>query len=66
MFIRERGSTGLSGAMTLSTYPLFPLARDWTEPQSLPAADRTFSSDTTEGTYVAFRLLLSDGSQKSQ
>ena len=63
MFIRERGSTGLSGAMTLSTYPLFPLERDWTEHQSLPAADRTFSSDTTEGTYVAFRLLLSDGSQ---
>jgi hypothetical protein len=60
MFIRERGSTGLSGAMTLSTYPLFPLERDWTEHQSLPAADRTFSSDTTEGTYVAFRLLLND------
>jgi hypothetical protein len=58
MFIRERGSTGLSGAMTLSTYPLFPLERDWTEHQSLPAADRTFSADTAEGTYVAFRLLL--------
>ena len=63
MFIRERGSTGLSGAMTLSTYPLFPLERDWTEHQSLPAADRTFSSDTAEGTYVAFRLVLTDGSQ---
>src|SRR5579872_2054141 len=63
MFIRERGSTGLSGAMTLSTYPLFPLERDWTEHQSLPAADRTFSSDTAEGTYVAFRLLLNDGNQ---
>jgi len=63
MFIRERGSTGLSGAMTLSTYPLFPLERDWTEHQSLPAGDRTFSSDTSEGTYVAFRLLLNDGSQ---
>jgi hypothetical protein len=62
MFIRDRGSTGLSGAMTLSTYPLFPLERDWTEHQSLPAADRTFSSDTTEGTYVAFRLLLNDKS----
>ncbi len=60
MFIRERGSTGLSGTMTLSTYPLFPLERDWTEHQSLPAADRVFSSDTTEGTYVAFRLLLND------
>jgi hypothetical protein len=60
MFIRERGATGLSGTMTLSTYPLFPLERDWTEHQSLPAADRVFSSDTTEGTYVAFRLLLND------
>lgn len=58
MFIRERGATGLNGAMTLSTYPLFPLERDWTEHQSLPAADRVFSGDTTEGTYVAFRLLL--------
>jgi hypothetical protein len=58
MFIRERGSTGLSGAMTLSTYPLFPLERDWTEHQVRPAADRTFSADTAEGTYVAFRLLV--------
>jgi hypothetical protein len=62
MFMRERGSTGLSGAMTLSTYPLFPLERDWTEHKSLPAADRVFSADTTEGTYVAFRLLLNDSS----
>ncbi len=60
MFIRERGATGLGGTMTLSTYPLFPLERDWTEHQSLPASDRVFSSDTSEGTYVAFRLLLHD------
>jgi len=60
MFIRERGATGLGGSMTLSTYPPFPLGRDWTEHQSLPAADRVFSSDTSEGTYVALRLLLSD------
>jgi hypothetical protein len=62
MSIRERGTTGLGGAMTLSTYPLFPLERDWTEHQSLPAADRVFSSDTSEGTYVAFRLLLNHSS----
>ncbi|SRR6266436_438378 len=62
MFIREGGTTGLSGAMTLSTYQLFPLERDWTEHQSLPAADRVFSADATEGTYVAFRLLLGTGS----
>jgi len=61
MFIRERGATGLSGVMTLGTYPLFPLERDWTEHQSLVAADRVFGSDTAEGTYVAFRLLLNDG-----
>jgi hypothetical protein len=58
MFIRERGTTGLSGAMTLSTYPHFPLGRDWTEHQNLPASDRTFSSDNAEGSYMALRLLL--------
>jgi hypothetical protein len=62
MFIRERGATGLSGAMTLSTFPLFPLERDWTEHQSLTAADRTFTGDNPEGVYVALRLLLNDGS----
>ena len=62
MFIRERGATGLSGVMTLSTYPLFPLERDWTEHQSHPAADRTFSGDNPEGEYIAFRLLLNDES----
>jgi hypothetical protein len=58
LFMRERGATGLSGTMLLSNYPLFPLVRDWTENRSLPAADRLFSSDTTEGTYIAMRLLL--------
>ena len=62
MFIRERGATGLNGAMTLTNYPLFPLARDWTEHAALPAADRTFSSDTSEGTYIALRVLLSSRS----
>jgi hypothetical protein len=62
MFIRERGTTGLSGAMTLGTYPLFSMERDWTEHQSLPAVDRVFSSDTSEGTYIAMRLLLNDKS----
>lgn len=62
MFIRERGATGLNGVMTLSTYPLFPLEHEWTEHQNLPAAGRVFSSDTAEGTYVAFRLLLNNKS----
>src|SRR4029077_4008622 len=34
LFIRERGATGLSGTLALSTYPLFPLERDWTESAS--------------------------------
>lgn len=58
LFIRERGTTGLSGVMTLSTYPLSPLARHWTERPHLPANDRVFSSDISEGLYNAFRLLL--------
>jgi len=62
MFIRERGTTGFNGTMTVSTYPLFPLEPQWTDHQSLPAADRVFGSDTTEGTYVAFRLLLNEQS----
>ena len=62
MFIRERGATGLNGSLTLSTYPLFPLEHRWTDHQQLAAADRVFSADTSEGTYVAFRLLLNDKS----
>ena len=62
LFIRERGATGLNGTMTLTNYPLFPLTRDWTEHRNLPAADRVFSSDTSEGTYIAFRVLLSSRS----
>jgi hypothetical protein len=58
LFVRERGATGLNGAITLTNYPLFPLARDWTEHANQPAADREFTSDTAEGTYIAFRVLL--------
>jgi hypothetical protein len=58
LLIRERGAMGLNGTLALSTYPLFPLERDWTESAPRPAADRIFSADTAEGTYVAFRLLL--------
>jgi hypothetical protein len=62
LFIRERGATGLNGTVTLTTYPLFPLTRDWTEDPNHSAADRGFSSDTSEGTYIAFRVLLSSKS----
>lgn len=58
LFIRERGATGLSGVMTLSTYPLSSLARHWTERPPLPAADRVFSSDGSEALYNALRLLI--------
>ena len=51
MFIRERGATGLSGVMTLGTYPLSSLARHWTERSNLQANDRVFSSDGSEGLY---------------
>ena len=62
MFIRERGATGLSGSMTLSTYPLFPLEHRWTDHQRLAAADRIYNLDYSEGIYVALRLLLNDKS----
>jgi hypothetical protein len=58
LFIRERGATGLSGVMTLSTYPLSSLTRHWTERPPLPAADRVFSSDGSEALYNALRLLI--------
>jgi hypothetical protein len=62
LFTRERGATGLNGSMIITNYPLFPLTRDWTEHEVLPAADRVFSSDTSEGTYIAFRVLKNAGS----
>jgi hypothetical protein len=61
LFSRERGATGLSGTMTLSTYPLSPLARRWMEyPEN--SSDRVFSSNQSEGTYIALRLLLNSSS----
>ena len=59
LFQRGQDAMALSGAMTLSTYPLFSWARDWTE---LPPYDahshRVFPENSTEGTYIASRLLL--------
>ena len=65
LFVRERGATGLGGAMTLSTYPPYPLARDWTEYESLAASDRRFSSYTAEGTYIALRTLLNSSTLRT-
>ncbi len=56
MFIRERGSTGLSGAMTLSTYPLFPLERDWTELDQLLLRAFTIIMLETTPSSLSFRF----------
>jgi hypothetical protein len=56
LFERDRGASGMGGAMSLSTYPLLEKQRDWIGASS--SGDRVFNSDSTEGTYIAFRLLL--------
>ncbi len=59
LFQRGQDSLELSGAMTLSTYPLLPWEREWTaRPPFLPHSHRVFPESTTEGTYIASRLLL--------
>lgn len=59
LFQRGHDAMALSGVMTLSTYPLFSWAREWT---ALPFPDvhshRVFPENSTEGTYIASRLLL--------
>ena len=59
LFQRGQDAMALSGVMTLSTYPMFSWARDWT---ALPPYDarshRVFPENSTEGTYIASRLLL--------
>jgi len=45
--------------MTLSTYPMFSRAREWTAfPFPGPHSHRSFPENSTEGTYIASRLLL--------
>jgi hypothetical protein len=59
LFQRGQDAMALSGVMTLSTYPLFSWARDWTEQSPYDAhSHRVFPEDSTEGTYIASRLLL--------
>jgi hypothetical protein len=60
LFQRESGSTGISGVMTLSTYPFFAWGSDWTTSPT-PNDDttrRVFNADLVEGTYIAARFLL--------
>ena len=59
LYQRGQDALQLSGAMTLSTYPLFPIERDWTARQPIPyRSHRVFPENSTEGTYIAARLLL--------
>lgn len=59
LFQRGQDAMGMSGVMTMSTYPLFSRARQWI---TLPFPDthshRVFPENSTEGTYIASRLLL--------
>jgi hypothetical protein len=54
LFERERGATGMGGTISLSTYPLLEREGEWIGNHD----QRVFNSDTAEGTYIAFRLLL--------
>jgi len=58
LFERERGATGMGGTMSLSTYPLLEREREWVGSTASSPGQRLFNSDTSEGTYIALRLLL--------
>jgi hypothetical protein len=59
LFQRGQDAMALAGVMTLSTYPLFPWGRDWTaQPPYDSHSHRVFPENSTEGTYIASRLLL--------
>jgi len=57
LFQRGQDALELSGAMTLFTYGLFPWERNWTARGRL-SSHRVFPESSTEGTYIASRLLL--------
>jgi len=59
LFQRGQDAMALSGVLTLSTYPLFPWGRDWTAlPPFSSHSHRVFPENSTEGTYIASRILL--------
>ena len=60
LFQRGQDALALTGVMTLSTYPLLPWEREWTaaRPPSSIHSHRVFPENSTEGTYIASRLLL--------
>jgi hypothetical protein len=59
LFQRGQDAMALNGVMTLSTYPLFSRAREWTAiaPQAMQT-HRVFAENSTQGVYIASRLLL--------
>src|SRR3954467_7825985 len=59
IFQRGQDAMALGGVMTLSTYPLFSWAREWTPVSAYEShSHRVFPENSTEGTYIASRLLL--------
>jgi hypothetical protein len=58
LFERDRGAIGMGETMSISTYPLLEREREWIGSSTLSPGQRLFNSDTSEGTYIAFRLLL--------
>lgn len=58
LFERDPGLTGMGGTMSLSTYPLLEREREWVKGADSSPGQRLFNSNSSEGTYIAFRLLL--------
>ena len=58
LFQRGQDAMALSGVMTLSTFPLFAKATDWTALLPDEHSYRVFPENSTEATYIASRLLL--------
>jgi hypothetical protein len=56
LFEREHDAAGMAGSISLSTYPLLEIERQFVNAGA--TGHRDFSSDYSEGTYIAFRLLL--------
>lgn len=59
LFQRGQDAMALRGVMTLSTYPLFSWAREWTAlPGNMAHSHRVFPENSSEGVYIASRMLL--------
>jgi hypothetical protein len=58
LFQRDQGPSGLSGLMTLGTYPLMPWSQDWTDSSQASQSQREFPDYSAEAVYIATRMLL--------